>query len=686
MLDSGSPSAVGQRVPDYELLRRIGSGAYGEVWLARSNATGALRAAKIVWRSRFEDERPYQREFEGLQRFERISREHPSQLALFHIGRNNTEGYFYYVMELADGIVNPNPNETRNSKSKPSAAATTRHSESGLPAAIGTETSDSYTPRTLRADLANGKLPAASVLEIGLALSEALAHLHDNGLVHRDVKPSNVIFVNGRPKLADIGLVTDASDQCSIVGTEGYLPPEGPGTPQADIFALGKVLYEAATGMDRREFPKLPQDLRDWPDAKLVAELNAIVLRACAKDTLNRYKSALEVLNDLARLTKGRSVLRHRIWRERLRTLRSAGFVTAAIMLAAGGGAFLWQTARHNGAPVVLVDEGDETMGSRDPKALEAYQLGLQALRSETPEGAVQALANFNKAIEIDSRFAGAYARAFEAYLMSEDHGGPDVTGKVDKLNEIAATLRKIAPTNTETHAITAVQFLREWRWNEAEREFKEALRINPDCRLALTYYGYYLTRLRRSREAREVLEKAQKRHPASAIIATFLGHCDYARRDFNAALDSYQDAFNNRNRSYPGARYWAGRACMAMTNYFEGLRQLEKQEEMLGLAGATRYENFRKAVEKNPNDPRVFWVLLIEEQKPNEPNTSTPYRFAARYAHVGDKEHALQWLGKALAMHDGMQDLLFDECWDPYRQNSAFQEIVKKVGLGPWQ
>jgi len=201
MLDSGSPSTIGQIVPDYDLLRRIGAGAYGEVWLARSKATGVLRAAKIVWRNKFEDERPFQREFEGIQRFEQISREHPSQLALFHIGRNKTEGYFYYVMELAD-----------DASTEPQAGRDTN---------IPLQRADdclTFEPRTLRTDLEGGRLPAPRVLEIGLALSEALAHLHDHGLVHRDVKPSNVIIVNGRPKLADIGLVTDASDQCSIVG------------------------------------------------------------------------------------------------------------------------------------------------------------------------------------------------------------------------------------------------------------------------------------------------------------------------------------------------------------------------------------------------------------------------------------------------------------------------------------
>src|SRR5206468_424944 len=113
-----------------------------------------------------------------------------------------------------------------------------------------------YFPRTLRHDLTErGRLPIAQCIEIGLSLTTALAHLHKHGLVHRDVKPSNIIFVNGIPKLADIGLVTDVGDAKSIVGTEGYLAPEGPGSAQADIFSLGKVLYEISMGRDRRQFP-----------------------------------------------------------------------------------------------------------------------------------------------------------------------------------------------------------------------------------------------------------------------------------------------------------------------------------------------------------------------------------------------------------------------------------------------
>src|SRR5215471_14136175 len=108
------PKAV---VPDHELIRVIGKGAYGEVWLAR-NIFGEYRAVKVIWRREFgEEDRPFQREFEGIKRFEPISRSHPSQLAILHVGKNEQAGCFYYVMELADPVSASNPkSEIRNPK------------------------------------------------------------------------------------------------------------------------------------------------------------------------------------------------------------------------------------------------------------------------------------------------------------------------------------------------------------------------------------------------------------------------------------------------------------------------------------------------------------------------------------------------------------------------------------------
>jgi serine/threonine protein kinase len=79
----------------------------------------------------------------------------------------------------------------------------------------------SYVPRTLKYDLKErGRLPPRECLRIGLALTTALGH--------RDVKPSNIIFLDGVPKLADIGLVTETDRTLSFVGTEGYIAPETP--------------------------------------------------------------------------------------------------------------------------------------------------------------------------------------------------------------------------------------------------------------------------------------------------------------------------------------------------------------------------------------------------------------------------------------------------------------------------
>ncbi|PYI86314.1 MAG: hypothetical protein DME26_09290 [Verrucomicrobia bacterium] len=248
------PGLAPPQIPDHELLRRIGQGSYGEVWLARS-VMGAYRAVKIVYRRSFGDNRPFEREFEGIQRYEPISRSHETQVQILHVGLNAAEGYFYYVMELADDAGTQRSDGVMEYGSR-GQTLPTQHSNTPT-----LQDPSSYAPHTLRHDLrTHGRLPIPQCVEIGLALTDALAHLHKHKLIHRDIKPSNIIFVNGRPKLADIGLVTDTGDACSIVGTEGYLAPEGPGTPQADLYSLGKVLYEISTGRDRRHFPDL--DLR----------------------------------------------------------------------------------------------------------------------------------------------------------------------------------------------------------------------------------------------------------------------------------------------------------------------------------------------------------------------------------------------------------------------------------------
>ena len=131
-------------------------------------------------------------------------------------------------------------------------------------------------------------------LAIGLSLTRALGVLHRHGLVHRDIKPANIIFVGGVPKIADIGLVA-ASGQASFVGTEGYVPPEGPGTVQADLFSLGKVLYEMSMGSDRLDFPALDSDFTALPEkaaaaADECAALARLRARSAGRDTLPRRR------------------------------------------------------------------------------------------------------------------------------------------------------------------------------------------------------------------------------------------------------------------------------------------------------------------------------------------------------------------------------------------------------------
>ncbi|MCL4788464.1 MAG: protein kinase [Verrucomicrobia bacterium] len=323
-------------IPDYDLLRQIGQGAFGEVWLARA-VTGQFRAVKVLRRDAMPHPRGFDREFQGLVRYEPISRTQPNLVQVLHVGRDPDGQSFWYVMELADDENGCPLGYNPNQKLEQSASGKIEADKTGISDAL----LETYSPRTLRAVLrTRGRLPVAECLPIALGLVEATGHLHARGLVHRDIKPSNVIFVGGIPKLADIGLVATTEEQPTAVGTAGYIPPDGAGTAAADIYALGKVLYEMATGREVRDFPRLPDDFIHAPDHAALVELNEIIVRAADADPRRRYASIEELRSDLLLLEAGRSVRRMRGIERRLRLVARAGAAVTAVAVLAIAASF----------------------------------------------------------------------------------------------------------------------------------------------------------------------------------------------------------------------------------------------------------------------------------------------------------------------------------------------------------
>lgn len=276
-------------VPDHEILRLIGTGAYGEVWLARS-VTGAYRAVKVVWREDFKDESTYVREFEGILHYEPVARGIPGVVHILHVGQSHDEyPYYYYVMELADDAYTGIHIDPLN-----------------------------YVPHTLHSDMelyGRNPMPLDYVLEVGSQLAHALDGLHAEELTHRDVKPSNIVFVNGRAKLADVGSVAQSNNR-SFAGTQGYVPPEGPGAPRADVYALAKVLYEMSTGMDRLDFPALPTEMPDGPSHRRWLAFNEIICAAAdpqvGKDTIATAQVLADRLDALRQFAPGHRGDKHR--------------------------------------------------------------------------------------------------------------------------------------------------------------------------------------------------------------------------------------------------------------------------------------------------------------------------------------------------------------------------------------
>jgi serine/threonine protein kinase len=212
---------------------------------------------------------PAGREISSLTRLEANSRcWHPNLLQIHHVGKTAT--HLFYVMDPADDV-------------------------SGRPASI----MPNYRPATLQSILQEGPLAPELCLDYARQLLAGLAMLHSAGMVHRDVKPANCLFVGGQLKLADFGLLTEAHPLASRVGTRSYMPPDGRMDTRADVYAAGLVIYEMLSGLPVDEFPRLGGRSKEVGSSPILTTLLQLVLKACEPESEKRPPDAGAMLAEL---------------------------------------------------------------------------------------------------------------------------------------------------------------------------------------------------------------------------------------------------------------------------------------------------------------------------------------------------------------------------------------------------
>ena len=264
----------------YALVQSLGFGGMGEVYLAHDEVLDRDVALKML-------RMHYAGDDEFAERFKReamsaASLSHPNIIQVYDRGETE-EGASYIAMEYVPG-------------------------------------------GTLKEMIfRDGPLEAADAAEIGAQVAEALGAAHDRGMVHRDIKPQNVLLTaRGGAKVADFGIVRAGSSATisrtgSVMGTAGYMSPEQalgkPATPKSDLYSLGVVLYEALTG----ELPytadnpiavsmkHVNEPLRPPIELnpRVPRGMNALVTKLLAKDPEDRYADADELADDLWRVNRG---------------------------------------------------------------------------------------------------------------------------------------------------------------------------------------------------------------------------------------------------------------------------------------------------------------------------------------------------------------------------------------------
>ena len=500
-LEPGDPQTVGR----YEVLERVARGGMGVVYRARHPELDRVFALKLLT-ARMKNTG------EAIARFQREAKlaarlDHPNVVRVYDAD-SDAGGAPFLIMDFVDG---PDLDDV----------------------------------------IRDEGLGVRKAAQIARSVALALEHAHERGIVHRDVKPENIILdrATGEPKLTDFGIVKDLEGTSEeekkltrtgyTLGSPCYMSPEQAAGrhdevgPRSDVYSLSAALYEMLTGGPPFDGDAIhdimvkviqadPVPLRVKNPA-IPADLEVICLKGLEKEPARRYQTAAEMAEDLRRFLEDEPILAKPAgWRTKagrfMRRHRSGVFLTAVLLLATLGGAgFLWQKER---------EQRQRELEERAELLIQAERLLADARRAEGPlerrRSLYDSLLTLERVLDRDPTHERALERKREVLLTLGDQliesGEASFAEFVFGLGQDLLDAAVIS-SRLEAARIGRIEELAHER--EAAGDLEEALRLLRRSEAELTAAGYSAARLQaRIAELGALIEARRRQAEVQRLVA----------------------------------------------------------------------------------------------------------------------------------------------------------------------
>lgn len=403
--------------------------------------------------------------------------------------------------------------------------------------------------QTIKQLLSQAPLMEKEILAIMRQLADAMCEAHDSGLIHGDLKPSNLMQdVSGMVRILDFGLAAQFDPQATVslqpaeqLGTIAYMAPErlqgAPLRPQSDIYALGVILYELLTGS--RPFADLNglalaaaqmQSSSDrWPYPDTVRPALVQLVRAMTATPADKRVQTMRQVRDLLAQADGAAIQRSSSFRKRSWAKRSGALLLLVLLL--GG---VWLATSHLPSPAKL-----QTLLQPYSEAKEMQQ-GLQALGQWDRQGALeQAETHFSAVLQHTPDNAAAVAGLSVVYSLRYNTDHQDEIW-LRKAAAAAQQAMRLNPQLALSHVAQGAVLLQEKQPEQALQAFDHALLLDPAALSALDGKLAALRKLRRYDAALAFAQEMTQRYPDERLFADHIGAIHYAQARYAKAEQAF--------------------------------------------------------------------------------------------------------------------------------------------------